>query len=58
MKYSIIINNITDNLYAVVLKSWELDKDGNQINVNSITKSGISLNDALIITTKYLKQNG
>jgi hypothetical protein len=58
MKYSIIINNITDNLYAVVLKSWELDKDGNQINVNSLTKSGISLNDALIVTTKYLKQNG
>jgi hypothetical protein len=58
MKYSIIINNITDNLYAVVLKVWELDKEGNQINVKSEIKSGIRLQDALSITTNFLKQNG
>jgi len=58
MKYSIIINNITDNFYADVLKAWKLDKEGKQINVNLLTKSGISLQDALIITTNFLKQNG
>ena len=58
MKYSIIINNITDNLYAVVLKVWDVDSEGNQINVKSEIKSGIRLQDALNITTNFLKQNG
>lgn len=58
MKYSIIINNITDNLYAVVLKVWDVDSEGNQINVKSEIKSGIKLQDALNITTNFLKQNG
>jgi hypothetical protein len=58
MKYSIIINNITDNLYAVVLKVWELDKEGNQINVKSLTKAGIPLAEAMETTFKFMKDNG
>jgi hypothetical protein len=58
MKYSIIINNITDNLYAVVLKVWELDKEGNQINVKSLTKAGIPLAVAMETTFKFMKDNG
>jgi hypothetical protein len=58
MKYSIIINNITDNLYAVVMKVWELDKEGNQINVKSLTKAGIPLAEAMETTFKFMKDNG
>ncbi len=58
MKYSIIINNNTDNLYAVVLKAWDLDSEGNQINVRSEIKTGIRLQDALDLITNFIKING
>lgn len=58
MKYSIIINNITDNLYAVVLKAWDLDSEGNQVNVKSLTKAGIPLAEAMETTFKFMKDNG
>jgi hypothetical protein len=58
MKYSIIISNITNTLYACVLKSWQLDKEGKQINLNSETKSGVTLEEALQLTTKFIEKNG
>lgn len=58
MKYSIIINNISANLYAVVLKAWNLDGEGNQVDVKSLTKAGIPLTEAMETTFKFMKDNG
>lgn len=42
-KYSIIKNHIGNDLYALVLKSWLLDEEGKEIDVKSIVKSGLTL---------------
>jgi hypothetical protein len=39
MKKSVIINSMpNDNLFGIVIKTWDLDIDGNPINVVSQTK--------------------
>jgi len=42
-KYSIIKNHIGNDLYALVLKSWLLDEEGKEIDVKSVVKSGLTL---------------
>jgi hypothetical protein len=41
-KYSIIKNEIGNDLYALVLKSWLLDEEGKEIDIKSIVKSGLT----------------
>jgi hypothetical protein len=47
MKHSIVVNHIQNDLYALVIRSWELDEEGNQINVVSLTKTNLTFNEVL-----------
>jgi hypothetical protein len=39
MKKSIVVNSMNDtNLFAIVIKTWDLDIDSNPINILSQTK--------------------
>jgi hypothetical protein len=39
MKKSIVINSMSvDNLYGIVVKTWDLNEEGKEINIKSITK--------------------
>ena len=42
-KYSIIKNEIGNDLYALVMKSWLLDEENKQVDIKSVVKSGLTL---------------
>jgi hypothetical protein len=46
-KYSIVINHIQNDLYALIVRSWELDEEGNQINVNGYTLTNLTFNQVV-----------
>lgn len=54
-KYSIIINHIGDDKYAVVMKKWELDESGQEINIENLIKSDLTLQQAIDEQTKFLQ---
>lgn len=56
-KYSIVINCIRDDVYALVLRSWELDAEGQQINVQSVTKSNLTLEQAMSEAQTFVNGN-
>ena len=58
MKYSLIINYIGNNQYAIVMKSWELNEDGEQINITSKNKAGLTLQQAIDLQINFTKENG
>jgi hypothetical protein len=58
MKYSLILNHIENDLYAVVMKSWELNEDGEQINITSKSKVGLTLQQAIDLQINFTKENG
>jgi len=45
-KYSIVINYI-NNSYALVLRSWEVSETGEQVNVESVIKADLTLEQAM-----------
>jgi len=50
MKKSVVINSIpSTNLYGIVVKTWETDQDGNEINVNVIHKTNQTWDEVLVI---------
>jgi len=42
MKFSIVINHISNNQYALVINSYELDNDGSKINEQTKVETGLS----------------
>jgi hypothetical protein len=58
MKYSLIINYIGNDQYAVVMKSWELNEDGEQINITSKSNVGLTLQQAIDLEINFTKENG
>jgi len=58
MKYSLILNHISNDLYAVVMKSWELNEDGEQINITSKSNAGLTLQQAIDLQLNFIKENG
>jgi hypothetical protein len=42
-KYSIIKNHIGNDVYVLVMKSWLLDEENKEVDVKSIVKSGLTL---------------
>ena len=58
MKYSLILNHIGNDLYAVVMKSWELNEDGEQINITSKSNVGLTLQQAIDLQINFIEDNG
>jgi len=58
MKYSLILNHIGNDLYAIVMKSWGINEDGEQINITSKSKVGLTLQQAIDLQLNFIKENG
>lgn len=52
-KYSIIKNHIGNDLYALVLTSWNLDGEGQQIELLNKMLSGITLEHCDFIEIRF-----
>jgi hypothetical protein len=46
IQYSVVINSMGGGSVALVLRSWTLDEEGNQTQIASEVKSGISMEQA------------
>jgi hypothetical protein len=40
------------------MKSWELNEDGEQINITSKNKAGLTLQQAIELQINFTKENG
>jgi uncharacterized protein affecting Mg2+/Co2+ transport len=58
MKYSIVISNIQDDLYALVCRCWEIDAEGNQINIDTLNKVGITIQQAQTYAVQFVENHG
>ena len=56
-KYSIIINHIGNDLYAVVIKKYELNENNEEINVESLIQSNKTLEECLMLQNTFI-ENG
>ena len=56
-KYSIIINHIGNDLYAVVIKKYELNENNEEISVESLIQSNKTLEECLMLQNTFI-ENG
>jgi hypothetical protein len=54
-KYSIIINHMGNDRYAVIIKSFALE-DGVEVDVHSVVQQDKSILEALEIVNKFVEQ--
>jgi hypothetical protein len=45
-QYSVVINSMGGGSVALVLRSWTVDEEGQQVQIASEVKSGISMEQA------------
>jgi hypothetical protein len=53
-KFSIIINHLSNDLYAIVLKSFELNENNEEINVDSLVQSNKTLEECLLLQNNFI----
>ena len=53
-KFSIVINHIGNDLYALVLKKYELNENNEEINVENLIKSGKTLEECLTLQNQFI----
>jgi hypothetical protein len=46
IQYSVVINSMGGGSVALVLRSWTVDEEGQQVQIASEVKSGISMEQA------------
>lgn len=46
IQYSVVINSIGGGSVALVLRSWTVDEEGQQVQIASEVKTGISMEQA------------
>lgn len=54
-KFTIIITNSNDDKHIVMLDSWELDEEGNKINIRSEKAMDKSITEAIDLASKFIK---
>lgn len=47
-QYSIVQNSTGGGLNALVMRSWYIDEDGNQITIKSEVKTGLTLDECFL----------
>jgi|Laugrespbdmm15sn_2_1035079.scaffolds.fasta_scaffold292669_1 hypothetical protein len=52
-KYAFVVNEINNNLYALVMTCWYNDIDGNRIDVKSDTQVNLSLADCFTLAQAF-----
>lgn len=56
IQYSIIQNSTGDGFNAVVLRSWYVDEDGNQITIKADAKAGLTLQECSDLCREFLNE--
>lgn len=56
-KYNIVINHVGEDLYAIVLKKYELNENNEEINVENLIQSNKTLEECLVLQNNFL-ENG
>jgi hypothetical protein len=52
-KYSFVINEMTNNLYAIVMNCWYIDEQGNKIEVKDAIQTNLTLAETFIIAQAF-----
>jgi hypothetical protein len=58
MKYSIVISNIQDDLYALVCRCWEIDAEGNQVDVDYLNMVNLTIQQAQTYAVQFVENHG
>jgi uncharacterized protein affecting Mg2+/Co2+ transport len=58
MKYSIVISNIQDDLYALVCRCWEIDAEGNQVDVDYLNMVNLTILQAQTYAVQFVENHG
>lgn len=56
-KFSVVISHINQDQYAVVLKAWTLNEEGQRVDVDSLTKAGVDISTAHQLATDFVDKN-
>ncbi len=52
-KYSFVVNEINNNLYALVMVCWYNEEDGTRIDVKSDTQVNLTLADCFTLAQAF-----
>lgn len=52
-KYAFVINEINNNLYALVMTSWYNEEDGTRVDVKSDTQVNLTLAEAFTLAQAF-----
>lgn len=53
-KYAFVCNEISDNLYALVMTCWYNDIDGNRVDVKSDTQVNLTLQQCFDLAQAFV----
>lgn len=53
-KYSFVINNLSDNMYVLVMSCWYIDTEGQRVAVKSETQMNKTLTECLELTQAFI----
>jgi hypothetical protein len=57
IQYSIVQNSTGGGLNALVMRSWYVDKEGNQITVKSEVKTGLTMQECFDLALAFVKSS-
>ena len=56
-QYSIVQNSTGDGFNALVMRSWYLDEEGNQVTIKSEVKTGLTLEQCFSLYSSFINKN-
>lgn len=56
-KFSFVINEMGNDLYAIIMTSWTVDLEGNKIQGKSKTESSVTLEKCLEFQNDFITEN-
>jgi hypothetical protein len=56
-QYSIVQNSIGGGLNVLVMRSWYINDDGQQITIKSEVNSGLTLDECFLLVKKFVESS-
>lgn len=53
-QYSIVQNSTGDGLNALVMRSWYVDEEGNQVTIKSEVKTGLTIDECFALAKEFV----
>jgi len=54
-QYSMVQNSTGDGLNALVMRSWYVNEEGEQVTVKSEVKTGLTLDECFALAVEFVK---